>query len=311
MISSFRPLAARLCWRLAAWLEPGGRGAVFANPGTFYSPLLDLAALERDPAAFLAGSARGWECIDLRPAAQAEWLARFLTVPDPLPLPARAVPPRRYGWENAYFIFPDAWVLARLLAVVRPRRVIEVGSGFSSALMLDVRDHHGLGETVWTFIEPYPQRLESLLRAEDRQRGVEVRVEPVQQVPDAVFAALEPGDVLFIDSSHVGKVGSDLADLLLRVLPRLAPGVWVHFHDVFHPEPYPPAWLREGRAWNEVLFIQTLLLGGRRFQVEWFNAYAGPLFHEQLTPLLPQPGRWGGGSLWLRTVDGAAAPARL
>lgn len=298
---SLRSLAAQVCWRLAALFEPSGRGAVFSKPGDFYSPLLDLAELERDPEGFLARSKRGWECIDLRPAAQAEWLARFLAVPDPLPLPEHAEPPRRYGWKNDYFIFPDGWALARLLAVVRPRRVIEVGSGFSSALMLDVRDHHGLDATEWTFIEPYPQRLNSLLRPEDRQR-VQVRVEPVQQVPDDVFAALEPGDVLFIDSSHVGKVGSDLADLLTRVLPRLAPGVWVHFHDVFYPEPYPLVWLRQGRAWNEVLFIQTLLLGGKRFQVEWFNPYAGTVFREQLAVQLPQPEPWGGGSLWVRTV---------
>ena len=303
MIPKLRSLAARLCWRLGAWIDPSGRGAVFAQPGAFYSPLLDIAAIERDPGAFLAGSARSWEGIDLRPAAHAEWLARFLAVPDPMPLPERALPPRRYGWRNEYFGFRDAWVLARLLAVVRPGRVIEVGSGFSSALMLDVRDHHGLGATEWTFIEPHPQRLEFLLGPLDREPGVHVRAEPVQQVPDAVFAALEPGDVLFIDSSHVGKIGSDLADLLLRVLPRLAPGVWVHFHDIFHPQPYPLAWLRQGRAWNEVLFIQTLLVGGRRFQVEWFNAYAGPLFHEQLAPQLPQPGRWSGGSLWLRTAE--------
>ncbi|MEQ1860853.1 MAG: class I SAM-dependent methyltransferase [Chthoniobacteraceae bacterium] len=300
MFRQLRSRAARLCWRAAAWLDPSGRGAALYAPGDFYSPLLDLAALERDPDAFLAGAKRGWECIDLRPDAQRELLAKFLTLENPLPLAAEPAPPRRYGWNNPFFLFTDAWALARLLGVVRPRRVIEVGSGWSSAVMLDARDHFGLEDTEWTFIEPYPARLESLLRPEDR-RAVTLRAEPVQRVPDEVFADLAAGDVLFIDSSHVGKVGSDLADLLVRVLPRLAPGVWIHFHDVAYPGPYPPAWLREGRAWNEVLFIQTLLLGGSRFQVEWFNAQAGRLFHDQLAPLHPTRDRWGGGSLWLRT----------
>lgn len=301
MLSALRSSAARLCWRIAARLDASGRSLTFAEPGNFYSPLLDIGAIERDPDGTLAGSERGWECIDLRPAAQAEWLARFIQLAEPLPLHAELAPPWRYWWNNDFFIFPDAWVLSRLLGVVRPRRVIEVGSGFSSALMLDARDHYGLRETEWTFIEPYPVRLESLLRAEDR-RSVSVRAEPVQRVPDEVFGALERGDVLFIDSSHVAKVGSDLADLLVRVLPRLAPGVWVHFHDVFYPGPYPRTWLLQGRAWNEVLFIQALLLGGGRFQVEWFNAHASTIFREQLGALHPAGNGWGGGSLWLRTA---------
>jgi hypothetical protein len=114
-----------------------------------------------------------------------------------------------------------------------------------------------------------------------------------------VFDSLGAGDVLFVDSSHVAKVGSDLADLLVRVLPRVKPGVWVHFHDIFYPS-YPLSWLREGRAWNEVPVVQAVLANGSPFEVEWFNSYAGDRFGDRLTKLLPQGKRWAGGSLWLR-----------
>ena len=65
-----------------------------------------------------------------------------------------------------------------------------------------------------------------------------------------VFDRLEANDVLFIDSSHVAKVGSDVTFILLRVLPRLKPGVIIHFHDIFYPYSYPVNWIREGFAWN-------------------------------------------------------------
>ena len=99
------------------------------------------------------------------------------------------------------------------------------------------------------------------------------------------------------------SIAAFVAALQRGQLPRLAPGVWVHFHDVTYPGQYPLAWLRNGCAWNEVIFIQTLLVGGRRFQVEWFNAYAGRVLHEKLAPLHPTRARWGGGSLWLRTSE--------
>jgi hypothetical protein len=123
--------------------------------------------------------------------------------------------------------------------------------------MLDVREHLALSVEL-TFIEPYPDRLETLLRRSDRG-AVRFLKQPVQTVPDEIFAELEPGDFLFIDSSHVAKVGSDLADIFSRILPRIRPGVFVHFHDIFFPGPYPEVWLRQGRAWNEVLFLQAFL----------------------------------------------------
>ena len=224
------------------------------------------------------------------------WLAN----PTGLPLSDEPDGRWRYFAKNEYFVFADAFTLTQMVATQRPRRIVEIGSGFSSAVMLDVREHLTLPVEI-TFIEPYPERLETLLRPTDRDT-TRLLKQPAQAVPDEEFAALEPGDFLFIDSSHVAKVGSDLADVFSRILPRIRTGVFVHFHDIFFPGPYPEVWLREGRAWNEVLFLQTFLRFNEAFQVEWFNPYAGSRFRDRLAEACPRFLKNTGGSLWLRRV---------
>jgi len=301
MFRRFSTQLARAATRVASCLDRNLTGATIFEAGSFYSPLLDVHAYASDPEAFVNSSAKGWDHIDLREAAQAARLEHMLALPNPLPLHDAPDPRWRYSTTNDFFVFSDAFALTSMIALEKPRRIIEVGSGFSSAVMLDTRDHLSLPIEL-TFIEPYPQRLETLLRPTDRTSS-RLLVQPVQQVPLAEFTALESGDFLFIDSSHVAKVGSDLSDLILRVLPVLRPGVWVHFHDIFFPGPYPASWLREGRAWNEVPFVQAFLLGNRSFAVEWFNAFAGVRFRERLTERCPRFMHNTGGSLWLRRID--------
>jgi hypothetical protein len=152
-----------------------------------------------------------------------------------------------------------------------------------------------------TFIEPFPDRLHSLLSAHDKSRAT-VLIQRVQEVPLSVFDQLEAQDVIFIDSSHVAKIGSDVTFILLRILPRLKPGVFVHFHDVFYPFSYPAGWIRQGRAWNETLFLRAFLLGNAQFQLTAFNSYAGYTFPEVFRDRLPVFSNNTGGSIWLKKV---------
>jgi hypothetical protein len=296
----FRHLLSSALVRLAARLDRNYSGVTCFPPGSYYSTLLDIEAYVRDPKGFTGSSARAWDGIQLREEAQREQLAGWLANPSGLPLPDETDGKWRYFAKNEYFVFSDGFALAQMIAGHRPRRIIEVGSGFSSAVMLDVREHLALPIEL-SFVEPYPDRLETLLRPSDRNTVLLLK-QPVQAVPDETFASLGPGDFLFIDSSHVAKVGSDLADIFSRILPQVRPGVFVHFHDIFYPGPYPEVWLREGRAWNEVLFLQTFLRFNDAFQVEWFNPFAGTRFRDRLAEACPRFLRNTGGSLWLRRV---------
>jgi hypothetical protein len=135
-------------------------------------------------------------------------------------------------------------------------------------------------------------------RDADRKQN-DIIVDAVQNVPLERFAALEAGDILFVDSSHVAKTGSDVVHLFGQVLPRLAKGVRVHFHDIFWPFEYPEEWIREGRAWNEAYLLRAFLQFNSAFRIVLFNSYLG-LHHRDLVerhlPLFLQN---TGGSLWL------------
>lgn len=274
-----------------------GRFLDFAPPGHFYSPLPTVADVERvDPDARTRVAAVPE--IDLRADEQRALFAELAPVIAKSDLARSPEPGRRYHVDE-YFSEGDASLYAALLRHLRPRRVVEIGSGFSSALLLDVADEH-LPDLDATFVEPYPDRLHSLLRPGDRTR-VEILRQPVQQVPLDRFAALAENDILFIDSSHVVKVGSDVAHLLGEVLPVLAPGVVIHVHDVFWPFEYPVRWLRAGRAWNELYAMRAYLQNNDRYRIlffaDWFVATHADLVAEQAPPLAG-----GSASLWLRKV---------
>ncbi|PON13546.1 hypothetical protein C2W62_33810 [Candidatus Entotheonella serta] len=139
-----------------------------------------------------------------------------------------------------------------------PRRVIEIGSGFSSSVMLDVNDLFLDNSVQFTFIEPYPERLFEQFRDDDQQRHTVIE-KPLQDVLLSLFRELSAGDILFIDSSHVVKIGSDVAYILFHILPALQSGVLIHFHDILWPFEYPEDWIFEGRAWNEAYVLRSFL----------------------------------------------------
>jgi predicted O-methyltransferase YrrM len=286
---------SQLFWKLLArtrrFLPPNLRGVAMYPPGHFYSPLLDVRNLGHDGAEY-------WEHVDLRAAEQRAYYAELVEKFPSLPFPAQRADSHRYFTEQTWFVPSDAFTLSAIIRRERPCRIVEVGSGFSSAVMLDTLATMPATAAL-TFIEPHPDRLEALLSPADRA-AAEIFTQPVQEVPLSVFDRLEAQDLLFIDSSHVAKVGSDVTHLLLRVLPRLKAGVFVHFHDVFYPHSYPAGWLREGRAWNESLFLRAFLLGGAPFRIVAFNSFAGLTFPEVFRERVPGFLKNTGGSLWLR-----------
>ena len=278
--------------------RPNYRAVLTYPPGHYYSPLLDVESLKPGETSLPHDGVEYWEHADLSGEKQRGYFADLLERFPFLPFPKERTPDWRYYIENAWFLLPDAFTLSAIIRKEKPRRIIEVGSGFSSAVMLDTLNHTGATAAL-TFIEPFPERLNSLLSPADKL-SAKILVKPVQEVPLEVFAQLEAQDILFIDSSHVAKIGSDVVFLLLRVLPSLKPGVLIHFHDIFYPSTYPADWLREGRAWNESLFLRAFLLRNLDFEFLAFNSFAAhsfpEIFQKQFPAFLTQPGS----SLWLR-----------
>jgi predicted O-methyltransferase YrrM len=274
----------------------------FAPPGHFYSPLPDMNFVDRHKATLFDRQAQGIPGIEINAEEQLALLAEFSKYHDELPFKDDRCDGLRYYFRNSYFSYGDGIVLFAMLRHFQPRRVIEVGSGFSSALMLDTRDLFLSKTTSFTFIEPYPERLLALLSDEDRKQH-DIVVDMVQDVPLERFAALETGDILFVDSSHVAKIGSDVVHLLTEVLPRLNKGVLVHFHDVFWPFEYPEEWIRAGRAWNENYLLKAFLQFNAKFKILFFNSYLSCHHKHALERNLPWSLQDNGGSLWIEKTS--------
>jgi hypothetical protein len=185
-----------------------------------------------------------------------------------------------------------------MLREFRPRRVVEVGCGFSSCVILDVNERFLDGRIDCCFIEPHPELLRSLVKPDDRYTLIE---KPVQDVDLDVFRTLAPGDFLLIDSTHVSKAGSDVHQHFFKILPALAPGVLVFFHDVFHPLEYPPEWFfDENRSWNEIYLLRAFLSYNRDFEIVLFT---GAIEHRHpglVARLMPLAAKNLGGSFWMR-----------
>ena len=154
-----------------------------------------------------------------------------------------------------------------------------------------------------TFVEPYPTVLKSLLRPGD-EKSVTLIQEKVQNVELSHFTALEAGDILFVNSSHVVKAGSDVCFEVFDILPVLKPGVIVHFHDVFYPFEYPRNWvLNDGRAWNELYLLRAFLMYNWHFDIVFFNHYFMQRFPELAADPTTPFARNCGGGLWMTRTN--------
>lgn len=205
----------------------------------------------------------------------------------------------RYFTGNGFFELGDALILSGMIAHFRPAQIIEIGSGFSTACMLDAADREGLATRV-TCIEPFPARLRANLTPPDAERVTIVEA-MVQATDPEMYRALKAGDILFIDSTHVMKTGSDVCFELFEILPRLAPGVIVHIHDIQYPFEYPDVWIFDKkRSWNEIYAVRAFLSFNTRFKVIAFNNYLGRFHKDRLQAAYGAEVRNTGGGLWMR-----------
>lgn len=265
------------------------------RPGHYYSPYPDLGEIERRSAR-IWGPLEHAPGVDLRPEQQWALLNELSPLAAGLPY-VMGDAGARYRSDNRPYGLGDAVVLGAMLRRRRPRRYVEVGSGWSTAAALDVRDHCGLDFGV-VAIDPFPERLLEAVGT-PAPADFTVRREAVQDTDSAVFDELESGDVLVIDSSHVVRAGGDVNHLVFEVLPRLVPGVSVHFHDVFDGFEYPRRWVDERRAWSESYLMRAFLQFNSAFEVTLFTAWLHARDTDRYLSALPAAAENPGAQLWI------------
>src|ERR1035437_68809 len=267
-------------------------------PGHYYSPIVDLESIK-------AKGKEIWPEIPLVPAEidlnanqQVELLHKLEKYYNDFPYRKDAKDGLRYTLVNAFFDPLDAITLYSFIRHFGPKNIIEVGSGFSSAVMLDTNDNFNNKSIRLTFIEPFPDRLNKLFRSGDQETSTIIEKD-LQDVSLEIFASLKENDILFVDSTHVCKTGSDLNYLFFQILPLLNKGVIIHFHDVFNSFEYPRQWVLGGRNWNENYMLRAFLMYNNAFKILLFNEYLFHNYYKELKGAFPFPDLTTGGSIYL------------
>lgn len=220
--------------------------------------------------------------------------------------------PPRYHWVNDFWSGVDAIVQYGLLRDTKPRRVVEVGCGWSSLLMAEAlarNEGEGAPSADVDQIEPYPRT--ELLGALPSRWNLHETI--LQRAPLELFERLEEGDICFYDGSHVARVASDVVWFFSEVIPRLRPGVLVHLHDIFWPNDYPDGWvLDRAQTWNEQYVLQAFLMYNDRFQPVICNAAMLKAHRQRVSELFEGlPADRGGCSFWMRRLPDPGGPKRF
>lgn len=258
--------------------------------GHFYSPYPDIAWCEE----YEKQHENVIYDIDLRETEQMEWLHKMKGLFSALPAwEAKPTQRYRYYFPNGAFDIGDALVLHCMIRLLKPGKILEVGSGFSSAVMLDTNDVYFRKEIQLSFVEPYPERLKSLLREDEEIDLVE---DILQNIDLEYFKQLQKNDILFIDSSHVAKRDSDVNRIFFEILPQLQSGVYIHFHDILSGFVYPFAWDKVGRVWSEAYLLRTFLMNNNAYEVVYYH----DMMREKMREVFPYKPYHGGGSIWIR-----------
>jgi hypothetical protein len=276
------------------------------DPGHYYSSVPDLKEIEENASAIFGD--KKLEEVNLNTDNQLALLEKLKTYYPQYPYFDNAVDTAKLRYiksDKAFYRYSDAVFLYCIIRHFQPTKIIEVGSGHSSAIMLDTNEFYLENKMHVTFIEPYPEeRLMKILREQDKKQHTVIK-QKVQSVSLDVFKKLEQNDILFIDSSHVSKTGSDLNYLMFEVLPALKPGVLIHFHDIFYPFELPKKWIVENRwFWNENYLLHAFLMNNNKYEIINFNTYLQKIKTDWFKTEMPECllGEEPTGSIWIRKL---------
>lgn len=270
------------------------QSGVHVTRSSFLSPIPEVRALDDriwQRPSDLAG-------IDLNEEVQKRHLSEFFPVFREEYAAFRHVAsddPDEFYFNNDYFSGTDALVLYCMVRHYRPGRIIEVGSGFSTKISAAAIRENGCG--VMECVEPFPTNdIRGIFPAVEK-----VHISKVEDLGLDPFLTLKDGDILFIDSSHVSKIGGDVNFLYLEVLPRIAPGVIVHIHDVYLPFEYKEEFVKEFHLfWTEQYLFQAFLQFNSEFEILYADSYMAFRHSDEVKRVFPNSPWIGGGSFWIR-----------
>jgi len=270
------------------------------SDGHFYSTIPSLEDVKTHLLRNLAGMSRVLPGIDLAEQEQTKLLKYLIETYQKTPsFSNEAVDGKYYYSKNRMFGYYDALTLQSMMLRLKPRRIIEVGSGFSSCVMLDTNRDFLDNKIELTFIDPHPERLQTLISDKDLSHCTLLE-QKLGDVDTRLFEQLCENDILFIDSTHVAKINSDVLHYVFGILPSLKNGVFIHIHDIGFPFQYSVNDLMSGRAWNEAYLLRAFLMYNTSFRIVFWNSFMYGTFSELIREEMPYCWNSPGGSIWLQ-----------
>jgi hypothetical protein len=275
-------------------------------PNHFYWPIPDVRGLPEEKWSSLSELIGIDLCLDRQLDEATEHLQHFASELD-FPM-GKTGDPSEFHLKNGFFESVDAEVAYCTVRHQKPRFIIEIGSGYSTRLLASAaRQNTNEGApTELISIDPHPGKV-----VYNGLDGLEALIkQPVQDIPVDFFNLLGAGDILFLDSSHVVSINSDVNYEILEILPRLAKGVIVHFHDIFLPAEYPRKFVIENLCfWSEQYLLQAFLAFNCSFEVLWASSALQFARKQELESLFSSwPGSYQRLPTWMSqlvpTVDG-------
>jgi hypothetical protein len=284
------------------WMRP------HLNNGGFYSPIPDLNNLNVDYLVTLGTNSFMNESatkilpgIEMRIESQKKLIKKLSKYYDDIPFTENKTQNCDYYFENSNYSYGDAITYYSIIRYLKPKRIVEIGSGFSSTVSLDINRLFFSNNIRQSFIEPYPDLLNSL-NTFGLPSSATILDNVLQRVDISIFRELKRNDILFIDSSHVSKFGSDVNKIIFEILPIINKGVWIHFHDVFPGFEYPREWVLDGRFWNESYLLRAFLQYNSSFRVELSTPVIGVTCYDYLKINMPLFLKNTGGGLWISKI---------
>lgn len=208
---------------------------------------------------------------------------------------------KAFYYNNGWFGPGDAEYLYNLVRLLKPRRIIEAGGGFSTLMVVNAVNRNIKEDPKYKCdhicIEPYENDWL------DKVRGVKIIRKQVEKVGIPLFTRLKENDILFIDSSHIIKPQGDVLFLFQEILPQLNSGVFVHIHDIFTPRDYPKEWITEERRfWNEQYLLESFLAFNNKFKVIGATNYLAHNHYSKFSakcPIFKRQRKRECGSFWI------------
>ncbi|MEQ8469888.1 MAG: class I SAM-dependent methyltransferase [Marinoscillum sp.] len=232
---------------------------------------------------------------------QLEILSQFTFQEELLKFPLESRNQLEFFYNNGLYESGDAEFLYSMIRLKQPKKIIEVGCGFSSLMIANAVAKNKSEDNTYVCshecIEPYEMKWLSKL-------NVQLIKNRVQDTPLSHFKALSKDDILFIDSSHIIRPQGDVLFEIQEILPILQTGVIIHFHDIFTPRDYPETWIsKEHRLWNEQYLLEAFLSHNSEFEIIGALNYLTHKHFDQLSQKCPVFASQSGlepGALWIQ-----------